>query len=99
VEAARAVAASALACGAADEQLQQVFRRVLSRTPADAELATLRRLYEAQRARFRENEAAAKELVSVGASPAGRTADPREAAALAVVAHALMNTDEFVTRR
>jgi hypothetical protein len=99
VEAARAVAAATMKEPEGDARLRLLFQRVLSRPPSHGEFSTLHRLYDAQRARFRENEKAAQELIGVGESPAGRDAAMPAVAALTVAAHALMNTDEFVTLR
>jgi hypothetical protein len=99
VEAARAVAAQALAQGDLDAQLTTVFRRILTRPPSEPELVTLRHLYEQQQARFAADPDAAGKLLGIGESSAGRDRDPQKIASLTLVAHALLNLDEFVTLR
>jgi hypothetical protein len=100
VEAGRALAALALAQpGGDDERLRLAFCRVTARQPNGKELAVLRKLLDQQRARFRQNPDAARRLIAVGASPAGRGLVPVELAAWSVTAHALLNLDEMVNLR
>ncbi|MBL9201549.1 MAG: DUF1553 domain-containing protein, partial [Opitutaceae bacterium] len=100
VEAARALAASALAAARSPaDRAAQIFRRAVSRPPTAAESATLTQLAGKQLARFRTDPAAAKKLLAVGASPRGRDGDPAEAAAWTLVAQAVLNLDEVITRR
>jgi len=100
VEAGRALAALALAQpGGDDARLKLAFYRVTSRQPGEEELAVLRRLLDQQRARFQKNPDAARRLIAMGASPAGRSLEPVELAAWSVTAHALLNLDEVIFRR
>ncbi|HEY6170184.1 MAG TPA: DUF1553 domain-containing protein, partial [Verrucomicrobiae bacterium] len=100
VEAARALAAVALAQpGKDEERLRFAFRRVTGRTPESGELSVLRRLLAQQRARFARDHDAAKQLSSVGASTAGRKLDPPELAAWSATSQAILNLDEAITRR
>lgn len=100
VEAARALAARTLTTGGAsdDERLRSAMRLVVSRPPTDAELATLRKLLERQRAEYRQDAAAAKELTSVGETPAPESLDRAELAAWTSVARVLLNLHETITR-
>jgi hypothetical protein len=100
VEAGRALAALALAqSGDDDARLRLAFCRVAARQPDEEELAVLRRLLKQQRVRFRKDPEAARRLIAVGASPAGRELEPVELAAWSVTAHALLNLDEVITCR
>jgi hypothetical protein len=56
-------------------------------------------LYARQRKRFAADPGSAQQLVAVGASPRGRDGDPVELAAWTVVAQAILNLDEVITRR
>jgi len=100
VEAARKFAERILRDGgqSLDERLTFAFRSVLARQPTTAERAVLRSVYERQLARFRELPDAAKALLAVGESPADATLDPAELAAWTMVASAILNTDEAVTK-
>jgi hypothetical protein len=101
VEAGRVLAATELARAGAKpaERLNGMFRRALARTPTKAELATLQTLHQQQRNRFTADPAAARRFVAVGFSQIGRDLDPVELAAYGVVGQAILNLDEFVTRR
>jgi len=81
-----------------DQRLAFAFRSVLCRAPVTEELAVLRGVYERQLARFRAQPAAAADLLRVGEAPADATLDPAELAAWAMVASALLNTDEALTK-
>ncbi len=81
-----------------DDRLVFAFRSVLSRPATAAELAVLRRVYDQQLARFRALPTAAKDLLAVGESPADPSLDPVELAAWALVASAILNTDEALTK-
>lgn len=100
IEAARALAALALAQpGDDDARLSFAFRRVTARAPANDELAVLKNLLTKERARFEQNPGAARQLIAVGASSAGRELDITELAAWSATTHAILNLDETVTRR
>ncbi|MCI0362112.1 MAG: PSD1 and planctomycete cytochrome C domain-containing protein [Planctomycetaceae bacterium] len=100
VEAARKFAERILREGgdSTSERLSFAFRTVLSRMPTSAELAVLARVLERQTAAYRENPAAAKQLLAAGESPADAEIDPAELAAWAMVASAILNTDEALTK-
>ena len=101
VEAARVLAAQTLARGKADAKarVNEIFRRVTSRTPNSNEGELLHGLYARQRSRFAADPSAAQKLMQVGESPSGRELDPVELAAWTVVAQAILNLDEVITRR
>ena len=77
------------------QQLRDVFRRCLTREPSAAELGRLDRLFADALQVCRCDRHAAAKLIG-GESPAG--VDAAEAAAWVVLARAVMNLDEFVTR-
>ncbi len=93
-EASRVLAAKALV---EKTPLVFAFRRVLSRAPTEKELKVLNWMLEAQRGIYRNDVAAAKKLVKVGATPPGKH-DPVELAAMTNVCLALFNLDEALTR-
>jgi hypothetical protein len=75
----------------AEQTAAAIFRRVLTRPPADDELALLLDFYRTQQARLAAGELKAEEIASEkGASP--------EQAAWVLVARAVMNLDEAVTK-
>ena len=95
-EAARALAARVLR-GATDveSRITLAFRFALSRVPTAAERERILRSYEQQLNRFRGDRTAA---VSVLGSYAINGVDPAEQAAWTLVANALLNLDETVTK-
>ena len=101
VEAARSLAAQVLARSAvpADERVRDMFRRATSRPPTAHEAELLCGLYSRQRGRFAANPESARRLIAVGVSPHGRKLDPVELGTWTVVAQAILNLDEVITRR
>src|SRR5207249_2213769 len=82
VEAARALAQRVLReATSPEERLTLAFRRVLSRTPTEAELAVLHRALERHLTKYRNDLPAAKKLLRVGESVADSTIDPVDFAA------------------
>ena len=75
-----------------DARLSELFRRCLTRPPTDAEIALLSRFLKTQRERL-----AAKELDAATLAGPGET-DASERAAWSLVARALLNLDEAVTK-
>jgi hypothetical protein len=100
IEAARQLALEALAAEQTDSsRARHLYRRLLSRIPADAELRQISGLLDRQRRRFAANHEAARELLAIGVTRSTGPYDPAELAAWAVAAHTIMNLDEAVTRR
>ncbi len=81
-----------------EERLKFAFRSALSRAPSAAELAVLRGIHDKQLARFKATPDAAKRLLSVGESSRDESLDATELAAWSIVASALMNLDETLTK-
>ena len=100
VEAARVLGALALKHSDDDDaRLRLIFRRVLARHAGNDEVSMLQALLMRQRSHFTKHRENAARLIAVGASPAGRNVDPSELAAWTVVAQAVLNLDETITRR
>jgi hypothetical protein len=100
VEASRKFAERIMRQGGATtgERVSFAFRSVTARQPTAAELSVLQQVYERQLARFRELPGAAANLLRTGESPADTQLEPAELAAWAVVASAILNTDEVLSR-
>jgi hypothetical protein len=103
LECARAFAIKVLREGGTDptQQLTYAFRRCLSRSPTDAEIATLTALYQKELKRFAGHEAAAAEFAAVDSKnsesmPGKATAD--QLAAWTAVSRVLLNLDETITK-
>jgi hypothetical protein len=77
-----------------EERLTNLFRRCLSRPPASWELARLKDYLDGQREQYGDDALAAK--VVPKKKPAGTS--NTETAAWVMVARAVMNLDEFITR-
>ena len=100
VEAARVLAERTLREGGAAPRakLDWMFTRALARPAARAEAKVLTTLLEQQLTRYQRDEAAAREVLAVGATPAGKDRPPAEIAAWTAVARAVLNLHETITR-
>ncbi len=101
MEAARALAERSIreGGGLVPEQLRIAHRLATSRIPTQREMEALTRLYEAQFRLFDENPEQAYALLSVGDSTFDANIDMIELAASTMVASALLNADEALTKR
>ena len=101
VEAARGLAESAMSRGGGsiDERIAVVFRSLTGRRPSPRESEVLRSLYREQYDEFRSGRADAAKYLSVGDRPPDPAFDPDELAALAVLAQAVFNHDESISKR
>ena len=81
------------------ELLVQVFRKLCSRQPSEAELQVLQRLYAEQLAWFEARSEEARQLMTVGDFQPPEGADAVHIAAVTMLAQALMTYDEFVMKR
>ena len=99
VESARVFAENIVRQGgpAFDRQLDWAFQRALGRTPGKEERQILKDLYRKSLARFRASPEWAAQLMSVGEAPRAGAAEP-EMAAMALVARAILNLHEIITR-
>ncbi len=100
VEAARALAEQVVREGgkAVAERVRYGFRRVLQRSPQEAELKLLQRLAEKHLAFYQQERESAAELLKVGDRPAPKDLDVAELAAWTSVARVLLNLHETITR-
>jgi hypothetical protein len=101
VEAARALAATAIAeAGAGDlrAQLSRAFLRACSRPPSDPELEILLRSFATAHAEFAADPAAATAFLGHGAAARTAPAAPAHFAALAAVCLSILNLDAALTR-
>ena len=101
VEASRKLAELAIKAEPSDKtkQIKLMARRVLTRELSNKELGLLTRLYDERARHYLKDEASAKKLLSVGASPADPALKPAKVAAMADVALAIFNTSEALTRK
>jgi hypothetical protein len=99
VEASRKLAERLLTEAGSDrERIGLAFRLTMARPPAERELEVLLRIYQAQAAVYRGNPGAAAKLLGVGESRCDETLDAAELAAWTVVASAILNLDETLTK-
>ncbi|HLY15878.1 MAG TPA: PSD1 and planctomycete cytochrome C domain-containing protein [Bryobacteraceae bacterium] len=97
VESARVFAQKIVQQGAAfDQQLDWAFLRALDRTPNKEERLILKDLYRKNLERFRASPESAAQLLSIGEAP--RSAAEPEIAAMTLVARAILNSHEIITR-
>jgi hypothetical protein len=74
------------------------FRMATARTPSDREMNILTQLYNAEIEHFQSDEKAASDLLSVGESPRDSQWNTTELAAWTMVASAILNLDETLTK-
>ena len=100
LEAARVFAQRILREGGANpaRQIEFAFRVCLARMPTKAERARLLALYEQQLKSFEHDPRSAAELVNQGAAAQLDKVDVRKLAAWMMVANALLNLDETLTK-
>lgn len=98
VEAAKALALRAVREGGTspESRAARMFQLATCRMPSSEELQLLVSGYQADLATFRQDAAAAQQLLSVGGAAA--VDDPAEAAAWTMTANLLLNLDEVVNR-
>jgi hypothetical protein len=100
VEAARGLARRALTEGGSSlaDRIVFLFRTTTGRRPGPRELGTLESLYREQHDEFRAGRSDAASLLAVGDAPRDPALDPFEYAAMTVMAQALLNYEEAVTK-
>jgi len=99
VEAARVLATNALRSGDSGHgPIDDVFVRVLGRTPSGDELSVLQKLRDEYRMRFAADPERAAAFIAVGETPADTIPNTIELAALTAVAGTVLNLDETLTR-
>ncbi len=98
-EAARVLAARCMASASdGDARLSFALRQVLSRQPADRDLALMRAAFAKQLAIYQADPKAAEEVISIGSAPRNERLNPAEHAALTAVCLMLLNLDEALNR-
>ena len=98
IEASRKLAERMIAAGHDEKgRITQAFRLATGRVPKGAELEVLLGLYRQQLSKYRADPGAAEKLLAVG-DAAHATTDPAELAAWTIVASAILNLDETVTK-
>ena len=100
IEASRALAARALLEGGTDAngRVGYLFRLATARKPSARELQILRALLTKETISYRRDREAALKLLRVGESAIGANVEPTELAAWTVVASAILNLDETITK-
>ena len=100
VEAARKLAEKLLHEATSDDaqQAELAFRWVTARRPGARELGVLVQLLQSARQRYANDTDAAQHLLNNGESPRDATLNSSELAAWTMVASAILNLDETVTR-
>jgi len=99
VEAARKLAERMIQAGPETvDRLKAGFDWALSRDPSAHESAVLAGLLEKHLVEFRRDPNAANQLLSQGSTRSADTFVPAELAAYSMVASAILNTDEFITK-
>ncbi len=100
LESARVLAARALREGGKDasSRIAFVFRMATARKPSAREIAVLRELFNQQLANYRKDLKSAESLLRIGESASDATMDPAELAAWTMVASAILNLDETITK-
>ncbi len=99
VEAARVFGANILKSGPRfDDQLTWAFTRALNREPNAEERRILSALHDQSLKSFQSGESNAKELLTVGEAPIPADLNPNDIAAMTMVARAIFNLHETITR-
>jgi hypothetical protein len=81
-----------------NDRIELAFELATARRPSDLERGVLAELFDSELAAFRKDRDAALKLLAIGEAPGNRSLDPAELAAWAVVASAVLNLDEVVTK-
>jgi len=100
IEAARWLAQRVMTEGGrgAGSRISFAFRGATARMPSAKEAHVLRTLFQQQLVRYRGDKKAALDLLSVGESKWDAKLDASELAAWTIVASAILNLDETITR-
>jgi hypothetical protein len=81
-----------------EEQIDFAFRAAVSRKPDEREIFVLSELFEEELQTYKNNPELADELLSVGEYPADSELDSVEVAARTILASAIFNLDETLTK-
>ena len=100
VEAAQSLARIMLKAGEnPSDRLKAGFERCLARSPGEAELDRLVKLFEQVRTRYAEDAELAKKMATDPLGPAPKDMDLADLASLTVAANVLLNLDEILMKR
>ncbi len=98
IEAARHLAGKTMGNGKeVSGNLASMYRGAIAREPSDKTLAVLQRNFDFFADHFANHPDDAAELLSIGESERDQNLDVNRHAAMTVVAHLIMNLDEFIT--
>jgi hypothetical protein len=81
-----------------DARLPYAFRLATGRIPDERETQILREKFSEMLAAYQKDEASARQLVTVGASPRDPAFPVSELAAYTAVANMILNLDEVITK-
>lgn len=96
VEAARVMAARVMDLPE-EERLENLFQRVLQRSPSVQEAEEITKVYQAMRAQFSEDPKQAEDLLKIGQAP--QSTHPKiDLAAWTATCRVMLNLHEFLTR-
>lgn len=99
MEAARVLAQNELATNTSMKQkIASIFQKIVTRKPTEKELAVLGMVYENEKSKFAKNPKKAEKILNSGLYPQNVKLSKTDVAALAMVAHTVMNLDEAVSR-
>ena len=82
-----------------DESIKHGFRLCTSRKPRDKEIELLRKLYDEQLIKFKQNPKLAYNIFKNGKKPRDKTLNLYKTAALSMVANVMLNHDEVYMKR
>lgn len=99
VEASRFLAEKMMASSDDDDQaLNSGFRRLLARSPTNTETRLIRSAFDQFLSTYRNDDAAARELLSTGEKPRNNSLDVARHAAMTMTASLMINLDEAITK-
>lgn len=99
VEAARNLAERVLHRDSESDRITSIFELVLARRPTDKEVKELNDFYDRRKAEFARDSTAAIQILRVGESSATPSIETAELAAWTLVARAVLNLNETITKR
>ena len=80
-------------------RVQVAFKKLIGRTPDEAETKILAQIFAEQKDLFAKDEAGAKKLIATGESKFDETLPLADFAATTLMVNAIMNFDEFIVER
>lgn len=100
LEAARVLAERVIGevSGGPEERVKAIYQYATGYRGSDKKISILMESYETHKAYYLKNPEEAEKLINIGASKPSQSMDKHELAALAVVAHTVMNTDEILNQ-